>query len=134
MVMSVSSKPVSGSLKMAAKLIGLLNAGSVWPAARLIVTVRPVVSITVAVKVARALPGAGATVALDAAAVFESTVTFATFASTCTLRVKMALPTDIFAILQETVPPAPTAGVVQLQPPGDANDTNVVPRGKVSDK
>jgi len=46
----------------------------------------------------------------------------------------MALPTGILAILQEIVPPAPTAGVVQLQPPGDASDTNVVPAGNVSDK
>ena len=97
-------------------------------------TVGAVVSITVVVAVALLLPGAGSPLALDTVAVFESTVPCATFASTCTPRVKLALATGIFAILQETVPPAPNAGVVQLQPPGDASDANVVPAGSVSDK
>src|SRR4029453_6828122 len=41
------------------------------------------------------------------------------------------MPSD--AIEQDTVPPAPTAGVVHDQPPGADNETNVVAAGKGSE-
>ena len=48
----------------------------------------------------------------------ESTVPAATDGSTFTTSVKTALPTPKLALEQETVPLAPTAGVVHDQPPG----------------
>jgi hypothetical protein len=44
------------------------------------------------------------------------------------------LPTARLAIEQETVPPAPTAGVVHDHPPGDESETNVVPADNVSER
>ena len=78
-------------------------------------------------------PGLGSLVDEDAVAVFESTVPAATLGSTATVSVKTALPTPRLAVEQDTVPTEPTAGVVHDQPPGDANDTKVVPVGKVSE-
>ncbi len=83
--------------------------------------------------VALLLPATGSVVVDDTVAVFESTVPLASAAPTLTTSVRTALPAGIEARVQLTVPPAPTAGVVQLQPPGFANDTNVVPAGSVSD-
>ena len=54
-------------------------------------------------------------------------------ALTFTVNVKTALPNPRVAIEQDTVPPIPTDGVVQLQPPGDERDTKVVPAGNVSE-
>ena len=54
--------------------------------------------------------------------------------STATVSVKTALPGAKLAFEQETVPVAPTAGVVHDQPAGDESDTNVVFAGSVSDK
>jgi hypothetical protein len=88
--------------------------------------------LTVVVAVALSLPALLSPVPLSVA-VFEITVPVATLASTFTVNVNTALPTAIEAFVQLTVPPAPIAGVVQLQPPGDENDTNVVPAGSVSD-
>jgi hypothetical protein len=53
--------------------------------------------------------------------------------ATATVKVKTALlmPSDEFE--QDTVPTAPTAGVMHDQPAGDDNDTKVVPAGSVSD-
>jgi hypothetical protein len=58
----------------------------------------------------------------------------ATLESTCTERLKFAVaPADIAPdIVHVTVPVAPTAGVLQTQPPGALNETNVVPAGSVS--
>ena len=50
-----------------------------------------------------------------------------------TTRVKGALAAEArVAMVQDTVPVAPTAGVEQLQPPGLVSETNVVPAGRVS--
>jgi hypothetical protein len=65
-------------------------------------------------------------------AVLESTVPPGTAGPTRTVRVKTALPGGIEAFEHVTVPPAPTAGVVHDQPPGEDSDTNVVPAGSVS--
>jgi len=97
------------------------------------VTLRSAAAATVVVAVPLSLPGFGSDVAEEIVAVFESTVTAATLGSIATVSVKTALPTPRLAIEQETVPPAPTAGVVQDQPPGDDNDTKVVPAGNVSE-
>ena len=88
---------------------------------------------TVVVAVALSLPGVGSGVVDAAVAVFESTLPPATFAATLTTSVNAALPTAIEALLHETVPLAPTAGVVHDQPAGVTCDTNVVPLGSVSD-
>ena len=53
-------------------------------------------------------------------------------ALTLTVNVKTALPIPRVVIEQDTVPAIPTDGVVQLQPPGDESDPNVVPAGNVS--
>ena len=88
---------------------------------------------TVVVAVPLSLPGFGSVVADDAVAVLESTVPFANVGSTATVRVKTALPIARLGFEQEIVPPAPTAGVVHDQPPGEDSDTNVIPAGNVSD-
>ena len=88
---------------------------------------------TVVVEVALLLPGVASVVLDETVAVFESTVPLATPAPTLTTSVNAALPTAIDAFVQLTVPPAPTTGVVQLQPPGDDSETNVVPAGNVSE-
>ena len=68
-------------------------------------------------------------------AVDEVTVALSTivvggaFASTVTTRVKVALPGAKLAMLQLTVPLPPTAGVVQLQPPAEESEVNVVLAG-----
>src|SRR6266852_2662421 len=89
---------------------------------------------TVVVAVPLSLPGFGSLVADEAVAVLEMTVPAAVDGSAATVSVNTALPTARLGFEQETVPPAPTAGVVHDQPPGDDSATNVVPAGKVSDK
>jgi len=86
---------------------------------------------TVVAAVPLSLPGFGSLVEEEAVAVLDNVppVDGLTF----TVSVKTALPTPRLAIEQDTVPPAPTAGVVQDQPPGDASDTKVVPGGNVSE-
>jgi hypothetical protein len=79
------------------------------------------------------LPGFGSVVLDAAVAVFDSTVPALTAASTVTVSVKTALPTPNDGFEQDTVPLAPTAGVVHDQPPGEESDTNVVPAGSVSE-
>ena len=127
-------KSVTASLKTTWKFTGVLLAGSAWPAAWLIVTLGATMSITVVVAVALLLVGSESLLADATVAVFERTVPAETSALTETARVKTALPTGIDGELHETVPLAPTAGVVQLQPPGADRDTNAVPAGKVSDQ
>lgn len=65
-------------------------------------------------------------------AVFVRTVPEARPGSTATSSVKIPEPTARDAIEQLIVPPAPTAGVVQLQPPGADSEVNAVPAGRVS--
>ena len=87
-----------------------------------LVTERSAEVATVVVAVALLLPELGSVVAAETVAVFEITVPAAVEASTWTVRVKTALPTANEALEQETVPPAPTAGLVQLQPAGAVQD------------
>ena len=61
------------------------------------------------------------------------TVPAETEEATVTTRVKVAAPGARVAAEHETVPPAPIAGVVHDQPPGDDSETNVVPAGSVSE-
>ena len=75
--------------------------------------------LTVVVAVALSLPGAGSDVADDTVAVFVNMPVIPAF----TTNVKTALPTARVVAEQETVPFAPTAGVVHDQPPGDESDT-----------
>ena len=87
---------------------------------------------TVVVAVPLSFPGFGSEVAEETVAVLESTVPALTLGDTATVSVKTALPTPRLGFELETVPPAPTAGVVEDHPPGDERDTNVVPAGSVS--
>src|SRR5690348_16341377 len=81
---------------------------------------------TVVVAVALSLPVFGSVVAEATVAVLERTVPLATPASTFTTRVTSPPPTRTLAFEHETVPPAPTAGVVQLQPAAEDSETKVV--------
>jgi len=88
---------------------------------------------TVVVAVPLSLPGFRSVVVEEAVAVFVMTVPSATPAPTLTSSVKTAVPIVMLGLEQDTVPAAPTAGVVQDQPPGDDSDTNVVFAGSVSE-
>ena len=96
------------------------------------VTERSADAATVVVAVAALLAGVGSVVADEIVAVLPS-VPAAVAASTCTTSVNAAVPIANAAFVQDTVPPAPMAGVVQLQPAGDVSDTNVVPAGNEDD-
>ena len=76
--------------------------------------------------------GFGSPAAEATAAVFVMPVPGNIPGSTTTTRVKRSEPTAKDGLPQETVPPAPTAGVVQVQPPGAARETKVVSAGRVS--
>jgi hypothetical protein len=89
---------------------------------------------TVVVAVAELFPGTGSLVEEETVAVFDSTVPPATPAPTLTTSVKAELPVPSVPIEQETVPPAPTTGVVQLHPPGADSETKAVPTGSVSER
>jgi hypothetical protein len=52
--------------------------------------------------------------------------------ATCAMSVKTALPNARLGFVQVTLPLAPAAGVVQVQPAGAESETNVVPAGSVS--
>jgi hypothetical protein len=101
--------------------------------ASLFVIARSADVLTVVVEVALSLPEAGSLVVVLAVAVLAMMVPAAIPGSIATTSVKTALPGASVAMEQFTVPPAPTAGVVQDQPPGDVSETNVVPAGRVSD-
>jgi hypothetical protein len=88
---------------------------------------------TVVVAVPLSLPVFGSDVADDTVAVFDNTVPAVVDRSTATTNVKTALPIPNDRLVQETVPPKPTAGAKHPQPPGDASETNVVPAGIGSD-
>lgn len=98
------------------------------------VTERSADAATVVVATPLLSAGLGSLVADAAVAVLLITLPAVTAASTCTTSVNAALPMANVAFVQETVPLLPSAGVVQLQPPGAASETNVVPLGKVSVK
>jgi hypothetical protein len=87
---------------------------------------------TVVVAVAELSAGTGSAVDDVTVAVFETTVAGATAASTRATSVKIALPALTLGFEQETVPFAPTAGVVHVHPAGALSETNVVPAGSVS--
>ena len=93
---------------------------------------RSAAAATVVVAVAELLPSTGSPVKDAAVAVFEMTAPFVYAGSTCTVTVKTALPGTIEGSLQVTLPPAPTGGVVQPHPAGEASDTKVVPAGRRS--
>ena len=93
--------------------------------------VSPAVAVTVVVAVALLLPGTGSVVAAETVAVLEIVEPSATEAETATVSVKTALPRAMEGLEHETVPPAKTPGVVQLQPMA-ASETKVVPDGSVS--
>jgi hypothetical protein len=87
------------------------------------------------VAVPLSFPVSASDVAEEAVAVFERTVPAANDGSIATSRVKTPLlltPSD--DVEHDTVPLAPTAGVVQDQPPDEDSDTNVVPAGRVSER
>ena len=69
----------------------------------------------------------------ETVAVLAMTVPGVTPAPTWTTKVKTALPIPNDVWLQETVPPEPAAGVVQLHPAGEASETKVVPVGSGSE-
>jgi len=85
---------------------------------------------TVVVAVALSLPGFGSMVEEDTVAV----LVMVPAAFTATTSVKVAPPTAIEDLVQETRPPEPTGGVEQLQPPEGDSETNVVVVGNVSDR
>ena len=80
------------------------------------------------VAVADSLPGAGSAVAELTVAV-STIIVGGAAASTVTTRLNTAGPPVKLALVQVTVPVAPTAGVVHDQPPGDASEVNVVLAG-----
>jgi hypothetical protein len=86
---------------------------------------------TAVLAVPLSFPGFGSAVADEAVALFEIGALAA--GSTATVRVNTSLRNPREAEEQDTVPPAPTAGVVQDQPPGALNDANVVSAGNVSE-
>src|SRR6185369_2406958 len=77
--------------------------------------------------------GAVASVAEVSVAVSVIVALGANDVPTLTTRVSVAVPTGTEVFVQEDVPPAPTAGLVQLQPPGTVIETKVVPAGRVSE-
>jgi hypothetical protein len=98
------------------------------------VTERSADVATVVVAVPLSSPEFPSAAAEVAVAVFVRTVPAVTDGSTATTRVKSTpgLVTAKEGLEQETFPVAPTAGVVQDQPPGDESETNVVPDGRTS--
>src|SRR5689334_7183625 len=88
---------------------------------------------TVVVVLAESLPGVGSAVAVATVAESVMTVPPDVAASTLTTRVNTSLAdAATLGLLQFTVPVAPTAGVVQLQPAAETSDTKVVLAGIAS--
>lgn len=90
---------------------------------------RLAVKITFVFAVELLLPGTESVDEVDTEAVL---LTVAGAAGPLTLSVKMAEPTAIDPMVQLMEPTPFTAGVVQVQPTGEASDANVVPAGTVS--
>ena len=87
---------------------------------------------TVVVAVALSSPGFPSADAEVAVAVFERTVPALTDGATATVNVNTELPTANDGFEHDTVPAAPTAGVVHDQPATAGKETNVDPAGSVS--
>jgi hypothetical protein len=88
---------------------------------------------TVVVAEAELLPGTGSTIVLETEALFVIVEPAVAPASTRTLRVAAeSWPEGREARVQETLPVPPTAGVVQLQPPGVETERKVVLVGTAS--
>lgn len=87
---------------------------------------------TAVVAVAELLPGVPSPLLDAIVAVLLNTLPAATAGSTATVSVDTLLPTAKLGLLQVTVPPAPTAGVVQDQPAVGGSETKLVPAGSVS--
>jgi hypothetical protein len=97
-----------------------------------LVIARSAEPLTVVEAVALLFPEAKSAVAVETVAVLLI-VEPAALAATRTVSVKVAVDaTAREALVQETLPVAPTAGVVQVNPAGDASETNVVFAGSVS--
>src|SRR5450432_1515309 len=87
----------------------------------------------VPVVVLELFPGVGSVVDDVTAAVFDTIVPTGVDEARFTTSVNTAGAAGrSVGSVQVTVPAAPTAGLRHDQPPGDANDTNVVPAGSVS--
>ena len=78
------------------------------------------------VSVSLLLAGLGSAVAAETVAVLL--IVPVVEGAIATVSVKTALPTARLGFVQVMVPPAPTAGVVHDQPPGEESATNVVAR------
>jgi hypothetical protein len=89
---------------------------------------------TVVVAVSLLFAPFGSVVAEVRVAVFESTVPPGTDGITVTTSVKKSTVTPKLVFVQETVPLAPTDGVVHDHGPVVERDTKVVPVGSVSEK
>ena len=78
--------------------------------------------------VADSLPGVGSAV-VDVTVAVSLMLAAVAPGSTVTTSVNTDDPTARLGIVQFTVPVAPTAGVVQLQPPGEVSEVKVVSVG-----
>ena len=137
----VASGSVSDSVTDAAALGPLLVTVMVyvrlWPTVAefgvpIFVIERSAIPATGVVAVAELFSGARSVVTAFTVAVLVTAVTVAVGAI-ATTRVNCALPVLSDAVEHATVPPAPTAGVEQDQPPAAVSETNVVAGGSVSD-
>jgi len=88
---------------------------------------------TVVVAVAMLLARLGSALVLATVAVFVSVPPIVAAAVACATIVKLSAPAGSVAIENVTVPAAPTAGVVTVQPGGALADTNVVLAGSGSE-
>src|SRR6185503_7771674 len=79
-------------------------------------------------------PSSGSEVSDEAVAVLVMTVPGATPEPTWTVMKKSEVPTGSESIEQETVPPDPTGGVVQLQAGSGVRARNVTSAGSVSSR
>lgn len=93
----------------------------------------PTAAVTVVVAVALLFAELESGVEAETDAVLVMVVPPAVAMSTATTSVNIELPGLKLAIVQLIAPVAPTAGVVQFQPPGWVSETNVVLAGTESD-
>ena len=92
-----------------------------------VIVQRSSASPTVAVEVDVLSAGSGSTDDVATAAAFAMDVPSGTPETTPTTRVNASLaPEASEGFEHDTVPAAPTAGIVQVQPTGDVSDTNAV--------
>lgn len=76
--------------------------------------------------------GSGSLVVVEIVAVFDNVEPFVSAGLVLSTSVKTSLPGENAGRVQLTVPVAPGAGVVQLQPAIELIETNVVPAGSAS--